>query len=215
MNYGTEYATCRNCGHPVGLIVSERDVWGHIVPGRTTLPRGCRAASFDRLGDWDDNLLQSWKARPVEGTKSDKPTEEIERIIRENEPKVTSPDGRDWTWEQVQSWVISLSIRNALEMFHGGGAMDPDNPDSDEGFITDRQMKALNIVIRQTVSEEVKRLEYPSQNVEHILWTLAYINNYMEAPGSDELRVAYERIKNGEFDLPGFIPDCTRSEPGA
>jgi hypothetical protein len=45
------------------------------------------------------------------------------------------------------------------------------------------------------------------------IWTLTYINNYMEPLGSDELKVAYERIKNGEFDPPGFIPDCTRSEP--
>jgi hypothetical protein len=37
-----------------------------------------------------------------------------------------SPD--DLSYEEITSWVISLSIRNALEMFHGGGAMDPENP---------------------------------------------------------------------------------------
>ena len=127
--------------------------------------------------------------------------------------KVPGPDGRKWTLEQVKSWVISLSVRNALEVFHGGGAMDPEVPGRDEGFITDRQMKALNIVIRQTVSEAIERLENPSKNVDYIYWTLAYINEYMEPPGSDELKRAYEKIKNGEFDPPGFVPDCTRSEP--
>ena len=127
--------------------------------------------------------------------------------------KVPGPDGREWTLEQVKSWVISLSVRNALEMFHGGGAMDPEVPDRDQGFLTDRQMKALNIVIRQTVSEAIERLEHPSKNVDYIYWTLAYINEYMEPPGSDELKRAYEKIKNGQFDPPGFVPDCTRSEP--
>lgn len=132
---------------------------------------------------------------------------------RPSRNKVAGPDGREWTWEQVQSWIISLSVRNALEMFHGGGAMDPEEPSRGEGFITDRQMKALNIVIRQTVSEAVERLAHPSNNLEYMYWTLAYINEYMEPPGSDELERAYEKIKNGEFDPPGFVPDCTRSEP--
>ncbi len=132
---------------------------------------------------------------------------------RPSRNKVPGPDGREWTLEQVKSWVISLSVRNALEMFHGGGAMDPEEPGRDEGFITDRQMKALNIVVRQTVSEAVEHLEHPSKNVDYIYWTLAYINEYMEPPESDELKRAYEKIKNGEFDPPGFVPDCTRSEP--
>lgn len=129
--------------------------------------------------------------------------------------KVTAPDGREWTWEQIQSWVISLSVRNALEMFHGGGAMDPENPGSEEGFITDRQMKALNIVIRKTVHDMITRLDDPKSgdNGQVLSWTLNYINSYMEPPGSDELKLAYERIKNGEFDPPGFVPDCTRDKP--
>ena len=114
---------------------------------------------------------------------------------------IEGPDGREWTWEQFQSWVISLSIRNALEMFHGGGAMDPENPDSEEGFITDRQMKALNIVIRHTVSEMVKKLSSPRENGEELYWTLTYVNDYMEPPGSDELERAYEDIKEGRFDV--------------
>jgi hypothetical protein len=93
--------------------------------------------------------------------------------------------------------------------------MDPENPDSEEGFITDRQMKALNIVIRQTVHDAVTRLEHPASadNGKFISWSLNYINSYMEPPGSDELKLAYDRIKNREFDPPGFVPDCTRSEP--
>jgi len=100
-------------------------------------------------------------------------------------------------------------------MFHGGGAMDPENPDSKEGFITDRQMKALNIVIRQTVHKAITLLSDPASgnNGELTYYTLAYINRYMEPPGSDELKLAYERIENGQFDPPGFVPDCTKSEP--
>jgi len=126
---------------------------------------------------------------------------------------VEGPGGREWTWEQFQSWIISLSIRNALEMFHGGGAMDPEKPGSKRGFITDRQMKALNIVIRYTASAMVKKLSNARENGEELYWTLAYINDYMEPPGSDELERAYEDIKEGRFDPPGFVPDCTRSKP--
>jgi hypothetical protein len=126
---------------------------------------------------------------------------------------IEGPDGRKWTWEQFQSWLISLSTRNALEMFHGGGAMDPENPDSEEGFITDRQMKALNIVIRRTVSEMVRKLGNLRENGEELYWTLTYVNDYMEPPGSDELEKAYADIKEGRFDPPGFVPDCTRSRP--
>lgn len=126
---------------------------------------------------------------------------------------IEGSDERKWTWEQFQSWLISLSIRNALEMFHGGGAMDPENPGSEEGFITDRQMKALNIVVRYTVSEMVKKLSDPRENGQYLYWTLNYINDYMESPGSDELERAYEDIKEGRFDPPGFVPGCTRSKP--
>lgn len=139
--------------------------------------------------------------------------EGIDPGSRPSRNKVPGPDGREWTWEQVKAWAISLSVRNALEMFHGGGAMDPEEPGRNEGFITDRQMKALNIVIRKTVSDAVERLENPSENADYIYWTLAYISKYMEPPGSDELKHAYEKIENGEFDPPGFVPDCTRSEP--
>ena len=131
----------------------------------------------------------------------------------DDNPLIKGPDGREWTWEQFQSWVISLSVRNALEMFHGGGAMDPETFDSGRGFITDRQMKALNIVIRHTVSSMIKKLSNASENGEELYWTLTYVNDYMEPPGSAELERAYEDTKEGRFDPPGFIPDCTRSKP--
>ena len=66
----------------------------------------------------------------------------------------------------------------------------PEDPDEAEGFITDRQMKALNIVIRHTVSEAVSRLENPGKNAQELYYTLFYINKYMEPPGSAELEAA-------------------------
>jgi hypothetical protein len=106
-------------------------------------------------------------------------------------------------------------FRNALEMFHGGGAMNPENPDSKEGFITDRQMKALNIVIRRTVHKAVTFMSDPVADGtgERLYWYLAPMNRYMEPPGSDELEAAYKKIENGEFDPPGFIPDSVRDKP--
>jgi hypothetical protein len=122
-----------------------------------------------------------------------------------------APD--DMSPEEIQSWVISLAIRNALEMFHGGGAMDPENPGSEEGFITDRQMKALNIVIRKTVADAVDRLRHPEENAAHIAWALFSRNEYMEPPYSPELDAAFDEIEAGRFDPPGFVPDCTRDKP--
>lgn len=120
------------------------------------------------------------------------------------------------TWEEIQAWVISLSVRNALEMFHGGGAKDPENPDAERGFITDRQMKAMNIVIRRTVWDAIQRMRHSTglfKPEEYIPFTLRYIDDYMEPPGSAELEAAYKAIEEGRFDPPGFVPDCTRSEP--
>src|SRR5690242_16662571 len=53
----TEEAECRHCGY---LIVRIGDSgWRH-----TSGSVGCRAASFDRDGDWDDKLDRRWKAAP-------------------------------------------------------------------------------------------------------------------------------------------------------
>jgi hypothetical protein len=137
---------------------------------------------------------------------------------------IPGPDGREWTLEQYEAWIISLSIRNELEMFHGGGAMDPEHPNrkNPRGFITDRQMKAMNIVIRHKVYEILDMMANPDvvlderldvTNGSALSFTMHYINDYMEPPGSEELEQAYRRIKNGEFDPPGFVPDCVKSEP--
>ena len=40
--------------------------------------------------------------------------------------------------------------------------MNPETASDEEGFITDRQMKALNIVIRHTVYEVVSALSNPN-----------------------------------------------------
>jgi hypothetical protein len=65
--YDAEYATCRNCGHPVSRRASgnfRRWLHGDLaleLYGRA----GCRAASFDRLGEWDDSLHRGWVAEPA------------------------------------------------------------------------------------------------------------------------------------------------------
>jgi hypothetical protein len=35
----------------------------------------------------------------------------------------------------------------------------------------------------------------------------------LEPPGSPELELAYNEIKQGRFDPPGFVPDSTKSSP--
>ena len=57
---------CRNCHQP---IHSPRGgSWRHTAQPGWHDPDaesvGCRAASFDRLGHWDNSLDQRWKARP-------------------------------------------------------------------------------------------------------------------------------------------------------
>ena len=54
---------------------------------------------------------------------------------------------------QFRSWIVAQAVRNALQAFHGYWAFDPDNPGSGEGFISDGQMRALNITIRRAVHE--------------------------------------------------------------
>jgi hypothetical protein len=103
------------------------------------------------------------------------------------------------------------------------GHRTPETSNTEEGFITDRQMKALSIVIRHAVYDAVSRLYNPGHlntisenysvtNAEWLGVTMNFINSYMEPPGSPELEAAYQRIKSGEFDPPGFVPDCRRSE---
>lgn len=54
------FSTCRTCGHPI-YFNKLADRWQHEgLSGNV----GCRAASFDRDGDWDDALDRRAKAAP-------------------------------------------------------------------------------------------------------------------------------------------------------
>lgn len=62
----SRYGTCRRCGHRVLT-----DVYGarrHTNPDDGGFgSRGCRSASWDRLGAWDETLPESWVAAPATG----------------------------------------------------------------------------------------------------------------------------------------------------
>jgi len=116
--------------------------------------------------------------------------------------------GHKLTYEQFRTWVVAQSVRNALQAFHGGCAFDPDNPGSGEGFINDRQMRALNITIRRTVHEALRQVDkarnvsaqpyrwklYPAEQeaLDFCEFQLGTIRDYMEPPGSPELEEAYK-----------------------
>ena len=112
--------------------------------------------------------------------------------------------------KQFRSWVVAQAIRNALQTFHGCWGFDPDNPGSGEGFISDRQMRALNITIRRAVHEALghtdtarsaatqrrRRKPRPGEleALDFCEFQLGTIRNYMEPPGSPELEEAYARF---------------------
>ena len=114
---------------------------------------------------------------------------------------------RKFTYEQFRTWVVAQSVRNALETFHGVWAFDPDNPGSGEGFISDDQMRALNITIRRAVHEALgqvdaacnaaknsgRRALYAEEQaaLDYCEFQLGTIHDYMEPPGSLELEEAY------------------------
>jgi hypothetical protein len=114
-----------------------------------------------------------------------------------------------FTREQFRTWVVAQSVRNALETFHGGWAFDPDNPGSGEGFISDGQMRVLNITIRRAVHEALGQVDlacYAEKRshcrelsteeqaaLEFCEFQLRTIRDYMEPPGSPELEEAHRR----------------------
>ena len=114
------------------------------------------------------------------------------------------------SYEQFRTWVVAQAIRNALQTFHGYWAFDPDDPGSGAGFISDRQMRALNITIRRAVHEALghtdtarsaatqrrRRKPRPSEQeaLDFCEFQLGTIRNYMEPPGSPELEEAYVRF---------------------
>jgi len=112
------------------------------------------------------------------------------------------------TYEQVRTWVVAQAVRNALQTFHGRWAFDPDNPGSGEGFLSDGQMRALNITIRRAVHEALYQVDkarnvaaqpprrdlYPAEQeaLDFCEFQLGTIGDYMEPPGSPELEEAYK-----------------------
>lgn len=138
-------------------------------------------------------------------------------VIRRNEHVMTTADllalikGADGkiNYEQFRVWVVAQSVRNALEPFHGKWAFDPDDPGSGEGFISDDQMRVLNITIRRAVHEALSQMDLVQNAakrshhgglctgeqaaLEFCAFQLRTIHAYMEPPGSPELEKAYQR----------------------
>jgi hypothetical protein len=116
---------------------------------------------------------------------------------------------RKISYEQFRTWVVAQSVRNALETFHGGWAFDPDHLDSGEGFISDNQMRVLNITIRRAVHEALGQVDTTCNASKYLRrrglyaeeraaldfceFQLSTIRDYMEQPGSPELEEAYRR----------------------
>jgi hypothetical protein len=116
---------------------------------------------------------------------------------------------RKLSYEQFRTWVVAQSVRNALETFHGGWAFDPDHPDSGEGFISDNQMRVLNITIRRAVHEALGQVDMTCNAAKYLRrrglyaeeqaaldfceFQLSTVREYMELPGSPELEEAHRR----------------------
>jgi hypothetical protein len=117
--------------------------------------------------------------------------------------------GSEVGYEQFRTWVVAQSVRNALQTFHGCWAFDPDDPGSGAGFISDGQMRVLNITIRRAVHEALGQVDLardalthrhgrePSAEEQAALdfcdFQLSTVHDYMEPPGSPELEGAYRR----------------------
>jgi len=111
--------------------------------------------------------------------------------------------------EQFRTWVVAQAVRNALETFHGDWAFDPDHPGSGEGFISDNQMRALNITIRRAAHEALGQVDIAChamtqsrfrelcyeerEALDFCEFQLRTVGGYMEPPGSPELEDAYRR----------------------
>jgi hypothetical protein len=120
------------------------------------------------------------------------------------------------SYGQFRTWVVAQAVRNALQTFHGRWAFDPDDPGSGEGFISDGQMRALNITIRRAVHEALGHADIArdvatqprrrelcateQEAVEFCEFQLGTVRDYMEPPGSPELDEAYQRYV-GEPDV--------------
>jgi hypothetical protein len=126
--------------------------------------------------------------------------------------RIKGSDGKI-SYQQFRTWVVAQSVRNALETFHGGWAFDPDNPGSGEGFISDNQMRALNLTIRRAVHEALSQVDtacnaaqrsrrrglYAEEQaaLDFCEFQLGTVHDYMEPPGSPELEEAYRHYVSG------------------
>jgi hypothetical protein len=110
---------------------------------------------------------------------------------------------------RFRTWIVAQAVSNALQTFHGCWALDPDDPGSEEGFISDGQMRALNITIRRAVHEALGQADIArtvatqprhrelcareQEALDFCEFRLGTVHNYMEPPGSPELEEAYRR----------------------
>jgi hypothetical protein len=113
------------------------------------------------------------------------------------------------SYERLRTWVVAQAVRNALQTFHGCPAFDPDDPAGGEGFISDEQMRALNIAIRRAVHEALAHVDMArnaatqphghklharqQEALDFCEFQLGTVHDYMEPPGSLELEEAYKR----------------------
>ena len=111
------------------------------------------------------------------------------------------------SYGQFRTWVVAQAVRNALQAFHGCWAFDPDDPGSGQGFISDGQMRALNIAIRRAVHEALGHAAVARhaatqprctlsakerEALDFCEFQLSSVRDYMEPPGSPELERAYK-----------------------
>ena len=149
------------------------------------------------------------------------PGRQAEALIRRNEHVMTTADllaliedaDAKVGYERFRTWVVAQSVRNALQTFHGCCAFDPDDPGSGTGFISDGQMRVLNITIRRAVHEALGQVDQARQAVRQLHrrelraeerealgfcdFQLGTVRDYMEPPGSPELEGAYQRYVSG------------------
>ena len=97
---------------------------------------------------------------------------------------------------QVRAIVISQCVRNSFESFHG--SMD----DGRVGFLSDDQMKMINICVRQSVSEALEKwdlaLEKNNEAINWIDFQLSTFNErYMEPPYTPELDKSFNKFVLG------------------
>jgi hypothetical protein len=114
------------------------------------------------------------------------------------------------SYQEFRTWVVAQSVRNALETFHGRWGFDPDDPAAcGEGFISNGQMRVLNITIRRAVHEALGQVDVARGAMEQspcrqlrpdeeaaldfCEFQLGTVRDYMEPPGTVELEAAYRR----------------------